>query len=82
MPEPYGKPPGQPGQDEDTYYMPRTDASKSVLINDIEKYNHRLKYEGTEKLPLFCWEFSYLYINSICVQICSKACKEKRSLTA
>ena len=23
--------------------------------------------EGTEKLPLFCWEFSYFYINSICV---------------
>lgn len=44
MPEPYGMPPCQSGQDEDTYYTPRTDASKSVLINDIEKYNQHLKY--------------------------------------
>lgn len=44
MSEPYKISPGQPDQDGDMYYTPKTDTSKTVLINDIEKYNRHLKY--------------------------------------
>ncbi len=44
MSEPYEMHPYPSDQSGDTYYKPKTDSTKSVLIKDIDQYNQHLKY--------------------------------------